>query len=79
MIDLGSSTICDPLNNGTVCNNVSVENLILDGQGQSLNGIVNSNAQTGTYVDRPGWACLASRTFPTVYRARKNASSLPRA
>jgi hypothetical protein len=48
MIDLGSSTLC-PLTNG--CNNVSVEHLALDGLGQFLNGIVNSNAQTGTYVD----------------------------
>jgi hypothetical protein len=51
MIDLGSTPICDPLNNGTVCNNVAVEHLALDGQGQSLNGIVNSNAQTGSHVD----------------------------
>jgi hypothetical protein len=64
MIDLGSSNICDPQNNGTVCNNVSVENLILDGQGQSLNGIVNANAQTGTYVDRPGGLAWLPVPFP---------------
>lgn len=47
MIDLGSSPIC-PV---PACNNVSVEHLSLDGQGQSINGIVNSNAQTGSHVD----------------------------
>jgi len=51
MIDLGTSFICDPLNNGTVCNSVSVENITLDGQGQAINGIVNANSQTGSYVD----------------------------
>ena len=51
MIDLGTSFICDPLNNGTVCNNVSVEHLALDAQGQFLNGIVNTNAQNGSSVD----------------------------
>jgi len=51
MIDLGSSPICDPQNNGSVFNNVAVEHLALDGLGQSLNGIVNANAQTGSHVD----------------------------
>jgi len=51
IIDLGTSFICDPLENGTVCNNVSVENLTLDAQGQFLNGIVNTNAQIGTQVN----------------------------
>jgi hypothetical protein len=52
MIDLGRSFICDPLKNPFLaCNTVSVENLILDGQGQAINGIVNSNAQSGTYLD----------------------------
>jgi hypothetical protein len=36
---------------GSVCNNVSVENLILDGLGQSLNSIVNANTETGSHVD----------------------------
>jgi len=46
MIDLGSSPIC-----GGGCNSISVEHLALDGLGQSLNGIVNANAQTGSHVD----------------------------
>jgi len=46
MIDFGSSVLCAPM-----CNSVSVENLTLDGQGQTINGIVNSNSQTGSYVD----------------------------
>jgi len=46
MIDLGTPPLCAP-----ECNSVSVENLTLDGLGQSLNGIVNANAQTGSHVD----------------------------
>jgi hypothetical protein len=46
MIDFGSSVLCAPM-----CNSVSVENLTLDGQGQTINGIVNANSQTGSYVD----------------------------
>jgi hypothetical protein len=46
MIDFGSSVLCAPM-----CNSVSVENLTLDGQGQTINGIVNANSQAGTYVD----------------------------
>jgi len=50
MIDLGSPSC--PITGGTaICNNVAVENLTLDGLGQSLNGIVNTNAQTGSRVD----------------------------
>jgi hypothetical protein len=50
MIDLGAM-LC-PLSGGIrICNSVSVENLTLDGLGQSLNGIVNTNAQTGSHVD----------------------------
>jgi hypothetical protein len=45
MIDLGSSAC----NGG--CTNISVEHLALDAQGQSLNGIVNANAQAGSHVD----------------------------
>jgi hypothetical protein len=52
MIDLGNSAVCDPIQNAiAICNVVSVERLTLDGQGQTVNGIVNSNAQTGTFVD----------------------------
>lgn len=51
MIDLGSSILC-PLQGGIhLCNSVAVQNLILDGQGGSINGIVNTNAQVGSYVD----------------------------
>jgi hypothetical protein len=51
MIDLGSATVCPLINGVAVCNQVSVEHLALDAQGQSLNGIVNANAQTGSHVD----------------------------
>jgi hypothetical protein len=47
MIDMGTAPVC-PV---PFCNDVSVENLTLDGLGQSLNGIVNTNAQTGSRVD----------------------------
>jgi hypothetical protein len=50
MIDLGAS-LCPLVNGIPICNSVSVENLALDGKGQSINGIVNSNSQTGSYVD----------------------------
>jgi hypothetical protein len=50
MIDLGSPSC--PITGGTaICNDVAVENLTLDALGQSLNGIVNTNAQAGSYVD----------------------------
>jgi hypothetical protein len=51
MIDLGTSIVCPLIGTIHVCNSVSLENLTLDGQGQSINGIVNSNSQTGSYVD----------------------------
>jgi hypothetical protein len=51
MIDLGTATLCPLIGTIHVCNSVSVENLTLDGLGQTLNGIVNTNAQTGSYVD----------------------------
>jgi hypothetical protein len=47
MIDLGTLSVCGP----TVCNDVSVESLTLDGQGQFLNGIANTDAQIGTQVN----------------------------
>jgi hypothetical protein len=50
MIDLGSPN-CPTINGIAICNNVAVENLTLDALGQSLNGIVNTNAQTGSHVD----------------------------
>ena len=54
MIDLGTSFICDPLEHGTVCNGLLVQNLVLDGQGQTLNGIVNTNAQNNSSVIAKG-------------------------
>jgi hypothetical protein len=51
MIDFGSSNICPPSPPPGICNNVSLEHLTLDGQGKTINGIVNSNAQTGSHID----------------------------
>lgn len=50
MIDLGNSTVCPTVGLPT-CNNVSIVNLTLDAQNQSINGIVNTNSQTGSHVD----------------------------
>jgi hypothetical protein len=49
MIQFGSSstTICP----SGVCTGISVENLTLDGQAQAVDGIINQNAQTNSYVD----------------------------
>lgn len=44
MIQFGSSGICP-------CTGISVENLTLDGQAQAVDGIINQNAQTNSYVD----------------------------
>jgi hypothetical protein len=46
MIDLGSSSICP-----SGCTSVSLENLVLDGQGQSINGIVNQYFGASSYID----------------------------
>ena len=54
MIDLGNSILCPAFGGIAICNSVSVEHLTLDGQGQSINGIVNTNAQTGSSVDHVG-------------------------
>ena len=54
MIDLGNSILCPVFGGIATCNSVSVEHLTLDGQGQSINGIVNTNAQTGSRVDHLG-------------------------
>jgi hypothetical protein len=52
MVDLGNSILCPVFGGIATCNSVSVEHVTLDGQGQSINGIVNTNAQTGSRV---GW------------------------
>jgi len=49
LIQLGSSSLCS-----LPCTGISVENLTLDGQGQAINGIVNQNATTNTFVDHVG-------------------------
>jgi len=48
MISLGLSSHCTP------CTGISVENLTLDGQGQSIDGIDNGFAQDLSYVDHVG-------------------------
>jgi hypothetical protein len=45
MIDFGGSPACSS------CTDISIENLVLDGQGQSINGIVNQESQALTYID----------------------------
>jgi hypothetical protein len=47
MIQFGSSSVCP----SGVCTGISVENLTLDGQGGSINGIVNQYSQDFSYVD----------------------------
>jgi hypothetical protein len=49
MIQFGLSSLCT-----SACTGISVENLNLDGQGQSVNGIVNSLSQTLSVVDHVG-------------------------
>jgi hypothetical protein len=51
MIQFGTSlAFCFPPGS-SVCNDISVENLTLDGQGQAINGIVNPYAQDQSYVN----------------------------
>jgi hypothetical protein len=47
MLQFGSSTICP----SSVCTGISVENLTLDGQAQSVDGIINQFAQNNSYVN----------------------------
>jgi hypothetical protein len=47
MIQFGSSSICP----SGGCTGISVENLTLDGQGQSINGISNAFSQDSSYVN----------------------------
>jgi hypothetical protein len=47
MIQFGSSSLCS----SGVCTGIAVENLTLDGQAQSLDGIVNQYAQNNSYVN----------------------------
>ncbi len=46
MISLGVNSLCS-----SSCQGISVENLTLDGHGQSINGIANGLAQDLSYVD----------------------------
>jgi hypothetical protein len=48
MISLGRPSHCSP------CTGISVENLTLDGQGQTIDGIDNGFAQDLSYVDHVG-------------------------
>lgn len=47
MIQFGSSSVCS----SSVCSGISVEQLTLNGGGQSIDGIDNEYSQTNTYVD----------------------------
>jgi hypothetical protein len=47
MIQFGSSSVCS----SSVCSGISVEQLTLNGNGQSIDGIDNEYSQTNTYVD----------------------------
>jgi hypothetical protein len=53
ILQFGSaSSFCPSVNNVPICTGISVENLTLDGNAQSINGISNQYAQTNTYVNR---------------------------
>jgi hypothetical protein len=54
MIQFGSSTTCPSVSGINVCTGISVENLTLDGQGQSVYGVVNQYSQDASYVDHVG-------------------------
>jgi hypothetical protein len=49
MVSFGVPSLCT-----AGCAGISVENLTLDGQGQSINGIVNSLSQDSSYVNHVG-------------------------
>jgi len=51
MIQFGSSSCLPPLGGASACPGISVENLILDGQGQSITGISNQYSADQSYVD----------------------------
>ena len=51
MIQFGSSLCLPPLGGPSTCAGISVEKLTLDGQGQSINGIVNPYSTDHSYVD----------------------------
>jgi hypothetical protein len=46
-----SPPICPPVGSVYTCTGISVENLTLDGKGQSVNGITNAYSQDGSYVN----------------------------
>jgi hypothetical protein len=68
MIQFGNSTLCP-----SGCASISVENLILDGKGYSVNGIVNQYAGEGRFVDRvslyriPSTGLLVSSVGSSTY------------
>ena len=52
MIQIGApSPVCPLVNTIPTCTGISVENLTLDGQGQSINGITNAYSQDATSVN----------------------------
>jgi len=52
MIQFGPSlNLCFPPGSASICTGISVENLNLDGEGRSINGIVNQFAGNQSYVD----------------------------
>jgi len=68
IIQFGNSTFCP-----SGCASISVENLILDGKGYSVNGIVNEYAGEGSFVDRvslyriPSTGLLVSSVGSSTY------------
>jgi hypothetical protein len=54
MIQMGTSlSFCFPPGS-SICKGISVENIVLDGKGQSINGIENLAAEENSYVDNVG-------------------------
>jgi hypothetical protein len=51
MIQFGSSSVCPLVSSVRISTGVSVENLTLDGQAQSINGISNQYSQSNSYVN----------------------------
>lgn len=61
MIDMGNSTICVG-NTNVDCTGVAIEHLALSGNGQSLNGIVNTYSQELSYVNDVALTNFTGRT-----------------
>jgi hypothetical protein len=47
MIQMGAASVCP----SSVCTGMAIEHLVLDGQGQNINGIVNQFSEDLSYVD----------------------------